>query len=148
MKTKTFLLLCLFLCIATTQLSAQNGKNGTGTSVFTIDQGYWSPVYCTNEQGVLTLVDILEGTLTSKIEVHYKNNQYQWYMLEWKGELTGLNQEVFQIHESDKIDIPNPGDWSYHFNLVGNKGSHYINSGTLNTVDWTVTVNKSVCLGN
>ena len=30
MKTKTFLLLCLFLGFGLTQLSAQNGKNGTG----------------------------------------------------------------------------------------------------------------------
>jgi hypothetical protein len=144
MKTKTFLLLCLFLGVGLTQLSAQNGKNGTGTIVFTFENDYWSPVFCNGVQ-----VDVLEGKLTSQVVIHAEKGQYKWYMLHWHGELiSSLNQEVFQIHESDKIDIPKLGDWSYHFNLVGNKGSHYINSGTLNTDTWNVVVNKSVCLAN
>ncbi len=88
------------------------------------------------------------GTITSRVVVHYSNTQYQWYMLQWDGELmSSINQEVFQIHESDKIDIPDSGVYSYHFNLVGNLGSHYINSGVLNMDTWTIVCNKSVCPG-
>jgi len=149
MKTKTLLILCLLSGIVLTQLSAQKPVV-TKTFVYKdYVQGYWSPVYCTNELGVLELVDVLTGTIDSHLVVHYKNNQYQWYMIQWEGEITSeINHEVFKIHESDKIDLPNTGVYTYHFNLVGNMGSHYINSGTLNMEDWTIVCNKSVCPGN
>ena len=37
-----------------------------------------------------------------------------------------------------------------HFenNLVGNMGSHYINTGTLNMDDWSIVIDKAVCPGN
>ena len=54
MKTKTFLLLCLFLGIGMTQLSAQKGKNGNGavSEYFTWD-GYYIdvPVVCSSTGG-------------------------------------------------------------------------------------------------
>jgi hypothetical protein len=148
MKTKTLLLICLLIVIGFTQLSAQK-PDYTKTYSYRFDQGYWSPVYCTNDQGVLVLVDVITGTLTSKVAEHWINYQYKWFMLQWSGELTSeLNQEVFQIHESDKVDIPNTGVYAYHFNLVGNMGSHYINSGVLNMDNWTIVCNKSVCPGH
>jgi len=61
--------------------------------------------------------------------------------------MSSVNQEVFQIHESDKIDIPVSGVYTYHFNLVGNMGSHYINFGILNMDNWTIVCTKSVCPG-
>jgi len=147
MKTKTFIMVCLLAGIGLTQLSAQK-PDVTRSFSYTVEQGYWSPVYCENDQGVLVVVDVITGTIASKVVVHYNSNMYQWYMLQWSGELTSaLNQEVFQIHESDKIDIPETDVYSYHFNLVGNMGSHYINSGILNMNDWTIVCNKSVCPG-
>jgi len=147
MKTKTLIMVCLLSGIGLSQLSAQK-PDVTRSFSYTIEQGYWSPVYCPNEQGDLVLVDVITGTLFSKLVVHYKDNMYQWYMIQWSGELTSsINQEVFQIHESDKIDIPETDVYSYHFNLVGNMGSHYINSGILNMNDWTIVCNKSVCPG-
>ena len=147
MKTKTLLVICLLFGIALTQLSAQK-PDVTRTFSYTVEQGYWSPVYCQNDQGVLVMVDEITGTITSRVVVHYENNQYQWYMLQWSGELmSSLNQEVFQIHESDKINIPDSGVYAYHLNLVGNMGTHYINFGVLNMDNWTIVCTKSVCPG-
>jgi hypothetical protein len=147
MKTKTLIMVCLLSGIGLTQLSAQK-PDVTRSFSYTVEQGYWSPVYCQNDQGVLVLVDVITGTIDSKIVVHYNDNMYQWYMIQWSGELmSSLNQEVFRIHESDKIDIPVTDVYAYHFNLVGNMGSHYINSGILNMNDWTIVCNKSVCPG-
>lgn len=147
MKTKVFLLSCLLLGIGLTQISAQK-PDVTRTYSYIVEQGYWSPVYCQNDQGVLVLVDEITGILTSRVIVHYANNEYQWYMLQWSGELVSqINQEVFQIHESDKIDKHETGDYTYHFNLVGNMGSHYINFGILNMDTWTIVCTKSVCPG-
>lgn len=106
--------------------------------------GYWSPVYC---DGVM--VDELTGTIKADIVAHYEQGELKWYMYKWSGEvISGINQEVFVVHESDKISIPIPDTYTYHLNLVGNMGSHYINFGTLNMTDWTITIDKSVCPGN
>jgi len=147
MKTRAFFAVCLLFGIGLTQLSAQK-PDVTKTFSYTVEQGYWSPLYCQNDQGVPVLVDVITGMITSRVVVHYENNLYQWYMLQWTGELmSSVNNEVFRIHESDKIDIPDSGVYTYHFNLVGNMGSHYINFGILNMDDWTIECTKSVCPG-
>ena len=75
MKTKSILLLCLFLGIGINQLSAQN-SNSTGT--YTIQgrwtTAYWSPVYCGD-----TEVDILEGgEIIVHAVVHRKDGKRVW----------------------------------------------------------------------
>ena len=147
MKTKTFLVLCLFLSFSLAQLSAQSDKGSNGiTKTFVNkinDFGYWAPVYC---DGVL--VDELWGNIKVQYLTHVENNSLKWEILIWKGELTGWYGEVFQIHEADKIGIPDAGIYTYHFNLVGNMGSHYINSGTYDWKTGIVTIDKAVCPGN
>ncbi len=137
--------------IGLTQLAAQSsGKSGvTKTFVYkNIDYGYWAPVYCMDELGNIVLVDELWGTIKAQFVIHVENGFEKYEILIWKGELTSeLNNEIFQIHESDKIGIPDAGVYTYHFNLVGNKGSHYINSGTLNMDDWSIVIDKIVCPG-
>jgi len=120
-------------------------SNETKTYVFkNIDFEYWAPVICDGVE-----VDVLTGTIQANIIVHYDKGDLKWYMYHWDGEVTSdLNGEVFQVHESDKIGIPIPDVYTYHFNLVGNMGSHYINFATLNMVDWTITVDNAVCPGN
>jgi len=137
--------------IGLTQLAAQSsGKSGvTKTFVYkNIDYGYWAPVYCMDELGNIVLVDELWGSIKAQFVIHVENGFEKYEILIWKGELTSeLNNEVFQIHESDKIGIPDADVYTYHFNLVGNKGSHYINSGTLNMDDWSIVIDKIVCPG-
>ena len=75
MKTKTILLVSLFLGIGLTQLSAQNGKNGSGTTSFEAEFGPWSvPVYC---EGAIS--DWVSCTnLIVKITTHYVNGEVKW----------------------------------------------------------------------
>ena len=58
MKTKTFFVVCLLLGIGLTQLSAQK-PDVTKTFSYTVEQGYWAPVYCQNDQGCNGNEDLL-----------------------------------------------------------------------------------------
>lgn len=75
MKIKTFLFLCLFLCIGLTQLSAQNGKNGSGNvkGVGTFPNWLY-PVYC---DGYLSDW-ITIPNLTVEWTIHYVNGVEMW----------------------------------------------------------------------
>ena len=75
MKTKTFLLLCLFTGIIMAQLSAQNGKNGSGNVKNSGTFPNWSyPVYC---DGVLSDW-ITIPNLTVEWTIHYVNGVEMW----------------------------------------------------------------------
>ena len=92
MKTKTFLLLCLFLGIGLTQLSAQNKT----LQVRVMNAEYHTSVYC---DGVF--VDFLNGTATLHMVYHLKDGNWLWEMDQYKGEATGLYGEDFKISEID-----------------------------------------------
>ena len=84
MKTKTFLLLCLFLCMATTQLFSQNK-----TVQFRVkDAEYHTHVFC---EGVH--VDFLSGTATLHQVYHLKNGNWQWEIDQYKGEAVSVGFE-------------------------------------------------------
>jgi hypothetical protein len=122
MKTKIFLLSCLLLGFGLKQLPAQNGKNGTGaiTSSFKWD-GYKQPVYCNGET-----VDYLTGTVSIHEVAVFKDNVVLTCNDHIYGEVTSIvTGEIFRLNEHDKYDFPSNLDF-FHFNLVGDKGSHYI----------------------
>jgi hypothetical protein len=134
MKTKTFLLLCLFLGIGLTQLSAQNGKNGNGTDTFfwvvdISDEAHYYldiPVNCDNN-----VVERLEGTVTIHQVNHFQAGggvDPAWIQHRFSGELKGdLTDEVFKLNDILKEKPPyGIGTISGRVNLVGNKGSRYI----------------------
>lgn len=78
MKTKTLLLVCLFMGIGLTQLSAQNGKNGSG--IFKQDLalennfGWTMPVYC---DGVV-VDQVTCPVLYVEVTYHYINGVESW----------------------------------------------------------------------
>lgn len=74
MKTKTFFLICFFLGIGLTQLSAQpDNKKGTGTVSFdVIWDGYWQPISCGG------VVDIIYGTTIVHNVMHYVDGNPIW----------------------------------------------------------------------
>jgi hypothetical protein len=143
MKTKTFLLLCLFLGIGLTRLSAQwdfkfnMNKNGTGTIIIRGEYSfgdYGIPVYCDGQ-----LVDIFIGSATFRGVHRFKNWVYQGANDEYYGAdlHSSYSDEVFKFIEKDHtIDItmvegdPMPyGTSRVNYNIIGNEGHHYI--GTL-----------------
>ena len=144
MKTKTLILVCLLSGIWMGTLSAQNA-NSTDTRSF---QGwfmstYWTPVYCDSQ-----LVDFLEGGwLKVHYVVHYKDGKYKWETDQLKGEVTSASGEVFTITELDKTYFTDHWYVTWHFNLRGDRGTHYI--GTLTYSYWTgeTTIGMAVCPG-
>ena len=140
MKTKSIIIsLCLIMGVALTQATAQNKGNKTVQGWY--QSTYWTPVYCGDE-----IVDYLSGgILRVHYVIHYKDGNYQWETDQLKGEVTSQTGEVFQIREIDKTYFTDHWYITWHYNLIGNLGTHYI--GTLTYSYWTgeITVGNTVC---
>jgi len=127
MKTKTFLLLCLLLGIGLTQLSAQNGNNGTGTIT------YYKTVECyilVENNG--EVIAEITGDIEYFWRKHFVNGEIKWLKASCQGELTDkYTNEVFWLNELNKSIDPFDFDtfdgyfW-VHDNIKGDQGSHYI----------------------
>ena len=148
MKTKAFLLVCLFLFMGLTQLSAQNGKGGTNGSYSERFSDVFSiPVFCGGQQ-----VDYLVGTLEWHHIGKWLKGDWQNCFVQMFGELTSTtgSGEVFRVQLIAKQDnnIQSDGSWEYyavtHVNLIGNKGSHYIGEFTMDYTGEVVSI-RSVC---
>ena len=131
MKTKTFLLVCLFMGIGLTQLSAQSG-NEVGRDIY-ID--YWVPVYSSNGDQI----DLLRGDVPVHFVNHILHDVLVTFNSTFYGEVTsvgfldkegkkiGGNGEVFTIKEHFKSDLTsttNIGGGRFH--AKGDQGSDYI----------------------
>jgi hypothetical protein len=121
MKTKALLLICLFLGIGLTQLSAQNEK-GTGSVVTleTFDAGAFSePVFSTD--GVI--IDWLNGPITAHYVRHYKDGFWVSEIAHFYGELVSdATGEVFSINDNYKTrEVGVIGDGYYR--AKGNGGT-------------------------
>lgn len=145
MKTKTFFLLCLFLGIGLTRISAQNGKNGTG-AVTTLYHGDWDeyyidiPVACNN-----TEVDRLVGKVTVSGEVFFKLGVFMHENKIFIGEVSSVKTgEIFSVNDHWKWEFPNLYG-SGHCNLKGNMGSHYLLIYTMDFYTDTFIFEKAVC---
>jgi hypothetical protein len=125
MKTKAFLMFCLFLGIGMTQLSAQTGKgkNETGSVVsYKIWAPYWIPVY--DSKGTLEDELMQDEAVVHHID-HYASGEWIWGKCQVSLMAVSVKSgEEFRVHETDKVDIN--GDGTCHVNLIGSEGSHYI----------------------
>jgi hypothetical protein len=142
MKTKTLLLLCLFLGIGLTQLSAQKNAKGTySEKIAVVWESYWMPIVCNGD-----FVDWLFGTVTVNCEYHYENGVAAWLNYHTVGEAVSTDYgdivgtgEVFTIKENDFKQMTVSGVWprylTFHFNLNGNMGNHY--QGTVLVDTWS-----------
>lgn len=154
MKTKTFLLLCLFMCIGLTQLSAQNGKggtNGTTTYLYLNDYGWTFPIYCDG-----ALVDeIFSIDFSLKCRDHYTNGKFVKYtdgVTNIIGNST-KTKEVFNINVQERgenVVTDENGNWiggTYygHCLLKGNMGSKYIVRVKQDIETWAFLEYESNC---
>jgi len=103
--------------------------------------GYGIPLVCDDVQ-----VGYISGwPVDWHVIDHYKNGEIEWSIYKASGSLTLKSTgEVFEIQESDKI-FYSKGNFSFHANLVGNQGSHYILSGNFDPITYEVFVEKAVC---
>jgi hypothetical protein len=144
MKTKTFLFLCLIFSITTTRTFAQSSEIEKihTYSEWGIEHS-WFLVECNG----VTIETFYGDTEIHYVE-HFKDEIYEYYIAQLKGEFTSKSGEVFKISEVDETRSNN--GLSYHGNLIGNRGTHYILSGTAyyfpKPVTWTI--DKAVCLDN
>jgi hypothetical protein len=148
MKTKAFLLVCLFLGIGLTQVSAQKGTDKTYSEW--VERSWSDPVYCDGE-----LVDWLDCTLT----MHHVAKFVKGEWLHCWGFCSGTavsqaTHETFKIREMGKQDnnIQSNGEWlpeaDVHYNAIGEFGTHYIVFFTMkwDGTDLTYESTRSVCL--
>jgi hypothetical protein len=149
MKTKAFLLFCLFLCLGLTRLSAQqwwplppNGDTGS-ISFYEEWNGYSVPVYI---NGVL--VDELTGTVKMHnvlfvhdgVPIHATQHMY--------GEIHSSNPpfEVFEV--SDMSHVFYAADiWTLRTTVIGNMGTHYIMNFLYDPFSGELTPVKTMVVG-
>jgi hypothetical protein len=143
MKTKTFLLLCLLSGIGLAQLSAQSDTKSISYSE-EWSWGYFTPVYCNGVQ-----VDYVTGYPIAHVTAHFVDGTPVSSNVITHGEVYGEHGEVFKLSELDKNYI---GGTTWHFNLRGNLGNHYM--GTV-IWDWindpymaNLVIDKAVCVEN
>ena len=102
---------------------------------------YWSPVYCDGMQ-----VDVLEGgTIRIHIVALVKDGALQWEIDQIKGCVTSLTGESFMIREVDRYFFD--GNWfvTWHYNLIGDQGTHYTGTLTYSYLDGSITVGNTTC---
>lgn len=140
MKTKSILIsLCLIFGIAISQSFAQD--NDTRTVQGWVQSSYWSPVFCGDQ-----LVDLLEGgVIRVHYVIHYTDGLYTWETDQIKGEVTSSTGEVFKITEVDKTYFTDHWYITWHYNLIGDMGSHYIGTLTYSYFTGEITVVKTEC---
>jgi len=121
MRTKTFLLMCLLICIGLTQISAQTK---TVKLEGFVPNGYFIPIFCDGTQ-----VDYLAGDFSYQVEIHYVDGIPIWQHGQVKGQLTSSSGEFFKLKETDMKHAYYGCGMTLNYDLIGNKGNHYI--GTL-----------------
>ncbi len=138
MRTKTILIsLCLITGMALTSAYGQ-GKSQKAEQGWFLS-AYWSPVFCGDN-----MMDLLEG---GTIRVHYvvPNGSKYYEIDQLKGEVTSQTGEVFQVRETDRYYFTDHWYVTWHYNLIGDRGSHYIGTLTYSYFTGEITVGKTVC---
>jgi hypothetical protein len=128
MRTKSILLVCLFLGLGMIRLFAQGSENRSYPSRIDNASGGVFPVFCNGDD-----FDLLYVTGDLHLVDRFKNDTWlELVSVKWEGKSV-LTGETFRGLEHDKAIIdsfdPNIGILAAHgtwcANLIGDKGSHY-----------------------
>lgn len=143
MKTKTLLLICLFMGIGMSRLLAQNGNNGNGVVSIWDETSDWQDVIA--EDG--TVLDVLEYTLQVHAQIHYKNGEI--FRVDYEGHGTALSSktgEIFKMSEIGKQPVyswdPFVGFDYFRVHLIGDHGTHLKIEATLDFSTMEYTINN------
>jgi hypothetical protein len=92
------------------------------------------------------VIDVLIGTVDIHITEKYENGTRVWIITTFSGSFQGFyTKEVFKYKELNKENIPFTGDYTFHINAKGDKGSQFILSGTYLSEDPWVIFDKAIC---
>ena len=101
----------------------------------------WIPLSCDG-----AVISGLWAELDVQCVMHLEDGVVVWMIMRYTGSLTNQDtEEVFKIKEVNTYNLPQPGIITFRSNVIGNKGSHVITSGTINPNTWEFTFDKSVC---
>lgn len=128
-------------------LKSINAKGTGSVSTFWVWDSYWQPVYCGDE-----MVDYLIGTANVHTLLHLKNGNPIFENVHIEGLVYSPNsKEEFKLSEHDKLDYAS-GILTWHFNLIGNYGTHYIGTMSWDYVNDPnmehIVIGKAMCLEN
>ena len=105
-----------------------------------VDAEYHTNVFC---DGVL--VDFVSGVARLHIIFHGNYESGWWEIDQFKGEAKGLYGENFTIKEIDKSNFPAYPYIAAHYELKGDRGSHYMGFVTFNWDTWELIPGKTEC---
>jgi hypothetical protein len=146
MKTKVFILSCLFLCIGLNQLSAQNGRNGSGIVRFDFNvAGKFFPVFC---EGVV--VDLLYSPTgwTCYATQHFVNGELTWYKDRPNSDVQMISVNTGEVFStSAAFDHWNLKKDSFEWLgvFIGEKGNNYSFKIKFDTSTWEMIEINSKC---
>ena len=147
MKKIIYLSLVAFLIILGS--SAIDNVSGVNPGVSQLNSATPDPTISFRSQGFFWFPLICDGVIVNQlfgvVDLHvvafgYPNTSQ--YTMRASGTLTDWFGEEFRIMEVEKIDGP---EFSFHFNIIGDKGSHYILFGSGTFYPWSITFEKAVC---
>jgi len=142
MKTKTFLLMCLFLGFGFTQLSAQTKSYPFRVSLTSEDVYLENPVYCdvNGEEVDRLALDYFDAHGVQ----HFQNGVFIFQWGKMSGQAHSLKtDEVFTYKEIDKA-IASETTYRATFNLIGNQGHHYIQTLIIDNDDMDFILHPEV----
>ena len=92
------------------------------------------------------LIDYLTGDVDVHCTMQFQNGEELFMNMTFHGTFKGQSSgEIFKYTEMTKFDASNVKIWKDHFNIIGDKGSHYIVSATYLTEEPWVVFNKAQC---
>ncbi|MHB1197163.1 MAG: hypothetical protein ACYC0A_10020 [Lutibacter sp.] len=92
------------------------------------------------------IVDHLSGTMNYHCVMQFENDVLLFMNMTYYGFFTGETGEMFKFKEITTLDMSKDNSNTYfHFNVIGDKGSHFIVSGKyLNEEPW-IAIDKAKC---
>ena len=121
------------------QLNAKSPKKGTTAHT----DSYYTEfdLWCVDN-----IMDHISGTINYHCVMQYENDVLLFMNMTYDGFLTGETGEVFRYKEITTFDLSKGGKNSnFHFNAIGDKGSHFIVSGKyINEAPW-IAIDKAIC---